>query len=310
MGNSEVKKAKEITLADYMHLPKPQSFLKSAFSDPKKLEMFMTSAIIAVSTNPELAKCNPQSLLNCALQLSNLGLNLGTEDCYILPFNKYDKDGNIIDTLAKTVIGYKGYIRLALRSNLAKNLIVSEVKEGEYVNWDRFTERFLYNSIDDDEREEQKTVGFFIHFITKNGFEKKMYWTLGKMERYADTYVPAFSLRLYRDYQQGKLTKRELKKCSSEWYKNFDKMGIKTMIRQLLNTWSDLTPELRAALACDGATIEDDGKGNLKPVYIDTTAEDVEPAAEPTPETIPEPVQIPDIPEQAEEPEDIGLDEI
>jgi len=308
MGNSEIKKAKEITLADYIKMPKPQSFLKTVFSDPKKLEVFATSTIIAVSTNPDLAKCTPQSLLNCALQIENLGLSLSTQDCYIAPFNKKDKNGNVVAVLATLVIGYKGLVRLAQRSGLFKNLIVSEVKESEFVSWDRFTEVFIYNAINDDERECEKTVGYFANFVTTSGFQKKMYWTIGKMERYADTFSKAFSLKMYRKLQEGKIPKDELWKYSSFWYKHFDEMALKTMIRQMLSKWGDLTPMLRTALACDGATIEDDGKGNLKPVYIDTTAEDVDPTAEAEP--TPEPAQIPDMPEQTEEPEDIGLDDL
>lgn len=304
MGNSEVKKAKELTLSEYIKTPKPQSFLKTVFSDPKKLEAFATSTIIAVSTNPDLAKCTPQSLLNCALQIENLGLSLSTQDCYIVPYKTKDKNGNIY-YLATLQISYKGYQRLFQRSGLAKKLIITEVKEGEFVSWNRFTEEFIYNVLDDDEREDKKTVGFYIDLVTKSGFEKKMYWTVKKMEKHADKYSSAFSLKTYKEIQEGKIPQKELWKYSTPWYREFDKMGNKTMIRQLMDKWGDLTPTMRTAMAFDGAAIENDS-GTLKPVYIDTTAEDVEPTNEPASE----PAQVPDMPEQTEEPEDIGLDDL
>ena len=196
---------------------------------------------------------------------------------------------------------------MALRSGKYRKIIVSEVKDGEFISWDRFTEDFRYNPLPEEDRALRRTVGYYAYFETLNGFTKAMYWTVEQMEQHADRYSKAFSLKSYRDLQEGKIPQQDLWKYSSFWYKDFDEMGKKTMIRQLLTKWGELTPELTQALNSDGAAIENDS-GTLKPVYIDTTAEDVEPTAEAEPTQIPAPV--PDMPEQTEEPEDIGLDDL
>lgn len=299
MGSSEVKK---IGLSTYISQPNVKSMISRTLQNPARERAFATSTIIALGNNPALAECTPISLITCALQGENLHLNPTTQDYYIVPFK--DKKKGVVGTF---IVGYKGYVRLALRSGKYKKIIVSEVKDGEFISWDRFTEEFRYNPLPEEDRALRRTVGYYAYFQTLDGFTKAMYWTIEQMERHADRYSKAFSLKSYRDLQEGKIPQQDLWKYSSFWYKDFDEMAKKTMIRQLLTKWGELTPELTQALESDGAAIENDS-GTLKPVYIDTTAEDVEPTAEPTPEPIPAPV--PDMPEQVEEPEEIGLDDL
>lgn len=298
MGNSEVKK---VGLSTYISQPSIKGMISRTLQNPARERAFATSTIIALGNNPALAECTPISLITCALQGENLHLNPSTRDYYIVPF-KDKKKGISVGTF---IVGYKGYVRLALRSGKYKKIIVSEVKDGEFVSFDRFTEEFRYNPLPEEDRALRRTVGYYAYFQTLDGFTKAMYWTIEQMERHADAFSSAFSLKKYRDLQEGKIPQQEMWKYSSFWYKDFDTMAKKTMIRQLLTKWGELTPELTEALDSDGATIENDD-GTLRPTYIDTTAEDVEP----THEKEPEPAQIPDMPEQVEEPEDIGLDDL
>ena len=299
MGNGEMKR---IGLSTYINHPDIKSMIAKTFQNPARERAFATSTVIALGNNPALAECTPISLITCALQGENLHLNPTTQDFYIVPFK--DKKKGVVGTF---IVGYKGYVRLALRSGKYKKIIVSEVKDGEFISWDRFTEEFRYNPLPEEDRALRRTVGYYAYFQTLDGFTKAMYWTIEQMERHADRYSKAFSLKSYRDLQEGKIPQQDLWKYSSFWYKDFDEMAKKTMIRQLLTKWGELTPELTQALESDGAAIENDS-GTLKPVYIDTTAEDVEPTAEAEPTQIPAPV--PDMPEQTEEPEDIGLDDL
>lgn len=297
MGNSEVKR---VGLSTYISQPNVKGMISRTLQNPARERAFATSTIIALGNNPALAECTPISLITCALQGENLHLNPTTQDYYIVPFK--DKKKGVVGTF---IVGYKGYVRLALRSGKYRKIIVSEVKDGEFVSWDRFTEDFRYNPLPEEDRELRRTVGYYAYFETLDGFTKAMYWTVEQMERHADRYSKAFSLKSYRDLQEGKIPQQDMWKYSSFWYKDFDEMGKKTMIRQLLTKWGELTPELTEAFNSDGAAIENDG-GTLKPVYIDTTAEDVEPTSEPASE----PAPVSDMPEQAEEPEDIGLDDL
>lgn len=298
MGNSEVKR---VGLSTYLNHPDIKSMIAKTFQDPAREKAFTTSTIIALGKNPALAECTPISLITCAMQGENLHLNPTTQDYYIVPFKDRKKGGV---TEGVFVIGYKGYIRLALRSGQYRKIVVTEVRAGELVEWNKFREELKY---DPHPHMLGEVVGYYAYLETISGFTKALYWTKEEMEIHADTYAPAFDLKSYHDLLDGKIPQKDMWKYSSFWYKNFHMMAKKTMIRQILTGWGILTPELIQALESDGAAIENDS-GTLKPVYIDTTAEDVEPTAEAEPTQIPAPV--PDMPEQTEEPEEIGLDEI
>lgn len=111
-----------------------------------------------------------------------------------MPFKqkaKYDRDGNMVrpeTTTATFVLGYKGYIQLALRSGQYKDLDVMVIKQGEYMGKDPETGKAKFQFIeDDDERETLPTIGYMAYFEYLNGFRKVVYWSKEKMMTHADT---------------------------------------------------------------------------------------------------------------------------
>ena len=54
-------------------------------------------------------------------------------------------------------------------------------------------------------------------------------------------------------------------KYSSFWYKDFDAMACKTMLRQLISKWGIMSIELQKAFNADEAVIKD----NLTPEYLE-----------------------------------------
>ena len=210
----------------------------------KNAQRFTASIISAVSTNPALGKCTQKSILSAALLGESLGLSPSPQlgQYYLVPFDKKDKQGNIIETNAQFVLGAKGYKQLAMRSGQYLDIDVIEIKEGEYKGRDL------------------PTVGYMAYFELLNGFRKQVYWTKAKMLKHADTYSPAFHADKYDDYVNGKIPKNELYKYSSFWYKNFDEMAFKTLIRHLISQWGVMSIEMREALIRDDAVIKDDGE--------------------------------------------------
>lgn len=59
--------------------------------------------------------------------------------------------------------------------------------------------------------------------------------------------------------EQGKIPEKEMWKYSSFWFKDFDGMALKTMIRQLISKWGIMSIELQTAIDKDMAVIHDDG---------------------------------------------------
>ena len=100
------------------------------------------------------------------------------------------------------------------------------------------------------------------------------------MLSHADKYSPAFSRTAYEKLQRGEIPQNELWKYSSHWYRDFDGMAKKTMLRQLISKWGIMSLELQKALNTDGATIEKQGadfvpsfdKQPEEPVTVEATA--------------------------------------
>ena len=234
----------------------------------KNAQRFTASIISAVSTNPALQKCTQRSVLSGALLGESLGLSPSPQlgQYYLVPFDKKDRQGNVIETNAQFVLGAKGYKQLAMRSGQYLDIDVLEIKEGEYKGRDKHTGKQVFEFIEnDDERDALPTIGYMAYFELLNGFRKQVYWTKAKMLRHADTYSPAFSAKKYENYVSGKIPKDELYKYSSFWYKNFDEMAFKTLIRHLISQWGVMSIEMQDAFIRDNAVIKENGE----PEYVE-----------------------------------------
>ena len=238
-------------------------------------QRFITSILSAVSTNPTLQECEHSSIISAAFLGEALKLSPSPQlgQYYMVPFNKksYDENGKeIVIKVAQFQIGYKGYIQLAERTGVYKTINVLAIKEGELIKYDPLNETIQVNLIEDDEvREETPTVGYYAMFEYLNGFRKTMYWTKKKMLLHADKYSKAFNKESYEKLQAGKIPQKDLWKYSSFWYKDFDGMAYKTMLRQLISKWGIMSIEMQEAFEKDMAEIKEDGNYN----YIENSEE-------------------------------------
>ena len=140
--------------------------------------------------------------------------------------------------------------------------------------------------VDDTERENTETTGYYAMFEYTNGFRKAMYWSKEKMLAHADKYSRAFSAQAYKDLQEGKIPEKDMWKYSSFWYKDFDGMAFKTMLRQLISKWGVMSTEMQMAYSNDGAVIARDGTpvfDDPEPTVPQYTPRQTDPMAEPAP---------------------------
>lgn len=235
---------------------------------------FISSIVSAVQSTPALQECTSPSIVNAALLGEALNLSPSPQlgQFYMVPFDNKKKGCKE----AQFQLGYKGYIQLAIRSGYYKKLNVLAIKEGELVRYDPLDEEVEVNLIDDDIlREEAPTMGYFAMFEYENGFRKTLYWSKKKMLAHAEKYSFAFyknggakSLELL---EQGKIPEKDMWKYSSFWFKDFDGMALKTMLRQLISKWGIMSIDLQNAIYKDMAVIHEDGKTE----YVDAVkAED------------------------------------
>ena len=221
---------------------------------------FISSIVSAVQTTPKLQECSNQSILSAALLGEALNLSPSPQlgQFYMVPFNnKGVKE-------AQFQLGYKGYVQLAVRSGYYKRLNVLAIKEGELVHYDPLNEEIEVNLIEDDMvREETPTAGYYAMFEYENGFRKTMYWSRRKMMAHAEKYSPAFKMngggKSLELLESGKIPEKEMWKYSSFWFKDFDGMALKTMLRQIISKWGIMSIDLQTALDNDMAVIRQDG---------------------------------------------------
>lgn len=223
---------------------------------------FISSIVSAVQTTPALQECTNPSILSAALlgEALNLSPSPHLGQFYLVPFDNKRKGCKE----AQFQLGYKGYIQLAVRSGYYKKLNVIAIKEGELIKYDPLNEEIEVNLIEDDiVREEAPTTGYYAMFEYENGFRKTLYWSKRKMMAHAEKYSFAFykngggkSLELL---ETGKIPEKDMWKYSSFWFKDFDGMALKTMLRQLISKWGIMSIDLQTAIDKDMAVIHEDG---------------------------------------------------
>lgn len=245
--NNTLQKKQE-TLVDYLNKDIIINHIKKVVG--KDTKRFISSIISATTVNPELKECSKESILSAALLGETLKLSPSPQlgQYYFVPFqSKYGK-------VAQFIIGYKGYLQLAIKTGFYKKINVIAIKEGELNYFDPLNEEIEVNIIKDYEaREEAKTIGYYAYLEYMNGFRKALYWSKSQMENHALKYSTSYN----NDIQKG--TKY------SFWSSNFEAMAYKTMLRQLLSKWGNLNPEMQMAIDGDMAVIHQDGTNE----YID-----------------------------------------
>ena len=223
-----------------------QKLINSTLSDPKRAQRFIASITSVVATNPALQECDPSTILSCALLGEALELSPSPQlgQYYIVPFE--DRKNN--RKSATFILGYRGYIQLALRSGQYKKLNVVAIKKGELINYDPLNEEIKVKLIQDEiAREAAETIGYYAMFEYLNGFQKPMYWSREKMEAHAVRYSTGYA----NDKKKG--TRYTF------WSQDFDAMAFKTMLRQLISKWGIMSIEMRTAFERDDSIIYGDG---------------------------------------------------
>ena len=298
MTAQKVKFSTAITSQTY------QKLIANTLGDKKKTERYTAAIISAVATNPALQECDAVSIISGSLLAESLNLSHSPQlgRYYLVPF----KDKKSGTTKAQFILGYKGYIELAVRSGQYKNINALPVKEGELISYDPFNDEIELMAIQDtDERERATTIGYYAMFEYLNGFRKVLYWSKKQMIRHADRYSPAFSAKAtggkypkvsFEDYEAGRYDKNDEWLYSSFWYKDFDGMACKTMIRQLISKWGIMSADMQTAITADNSTVQMTGNGILTPQQIEEV------------ETVPnEPMQEPT---QSVDADEISIDDL
>lgn len=223
----------------------------------KRAPQFMSSIVTMAANDAMLSKVvasAPQTIITSALKAAALDLPidpaLGT--AYIVSFkNKVKRpDGNdYYRDEATMIIGWKGLVQLAQRTGLYKKINADFVYEGETIVDDRISGDIKIEG----QKTSDKVIGYFAYFQLVNGFEKCVCWTKEK--------VAAHEAK----HRKGQY-------MSKAWRDDFDSMGRKTVLRELISKWGPLSidyrtapPEMvKAAESLQDAIVQDDDNAPIE----------------------------------------------
>ncbi len=257
MTRAEITKANISTIQSWM----TSDVIKKRFNEvlDKGAGAFVSSLLSMVKASPQLASCEPKTVMSAAMTAATLKLpinpNLGF--AYIIPYK----------STATFQIGYKGIIQLAMRSGQYKTINAAPVYEGQIEDVD-----FITGEIIRGKRTSDTVIGYIAYFKLVNGFEKTLYMTKEEITEHAKKFSQSFN------------------RGTSVWNTMFDAMALKTVLKLLISKYGIMSIDMQGeamstALERDQAAIKQDGT----PVYVDNGQ---------TYDVAPEFEEEPDVPEE------------
>lgn len=202
-----------------------------------RFDRFIQVAKTELRNNPKLQECTPQSFLGAIIQSFNLGLEPGGSRglSYLVPFA--NRKRGIFE--CQFIIGYKGMLELAWRSEKVKGIQCHAVHENDIFEY-----------------------GF--------GLEPKLVHKPSLTERGAITHFYCcvslvngghiFEVMTKEDVDMVKNSSPGAAKQDSPWRNQYLSMGCKTVIRKLFK-FMPISPELSKAISLDDQ-YEDGGQNN------------------------------------------------
>jgi recombination protein RecT len=203
---------------------------------------FIASVLQITANNNMLKNADPMSVYNSALIAATLDLpvnqNLGF--AWIVPY----KDKGV--SVAQFQMGWKGYVQLAQRTGQYLSINVIDVYENQFESYNELTEELKG---DFSKTGTGKVVGYAAYFKLLNGFEKRTFWTIEKVQAHGRKFSKTFS----KDF--------------SPWKSDFDAMAKKTVLKNMLSKWGILSVEMIKANTADQAVVKNADTDEVE--YID-----------------------------------------
>lgn len=187
----------------------------------------------AVSRNPKLMECTPETIVGAIVNCASLGLEpnlLG--HAYIVPFwnNKTSK------MEAQFQIGYKGALDLIRRTGQVSTISAHEVYEGDKFEYAYGLEEKLIH-IPSGEDDGNKITHFYACYKLKDGGSGFLVMTKTQMDKHRDTFTKS------KD-KQGNVF--------GPWKDHYISMALKTVILKLIKYMPISIEQQKAQAAMEG----------------------------------------------------------
>jgi recombination protein RecT len=145
---------------------------------------FISSAMIAISSNKDLMECEPQSLWTAALRCATMGLSCdpALAQAHLVPF----KDHTTGRKVATVIPGWRGIKQIALSTNKYRSINASELYEGQALIKDPLTGITKFQG----QRISNLILGYFSHFEMFSGYTSTLYMTVEELQAHGQRYAP------------------------------------------------------------------------------------------------------------------------
>lgn len=236
-------------LKNVINAPSVQTQFANALGEHK--DMFIASLIDLFTGDKALQECAPNAIAMEALRAATLRLplNKALGFSYIVTFRNSIKtdDGRWVKVPTPAfILGYKGYIQLAMRTGQYRTINADVVYEGELRKVNKLSGEIAFDGV----RTSDKIVGYFAYFELLNGFTKTLYVSVEDMAAYAKKYSPSIRQATTAAELVNKANETtDVKKVG--WEGNFNDMAIKTCVRRLLSKYGYLSVEMQQAISAD-----------------------------------------------------------
>ena len=182
---------------------------------------FAASILDLYNSDKYLQQCDPKQVFGECLKAVSLKLPINKQlgFAYVVAFKG----------IPQFQIGYKGLIQLCMRTGQYKHINAGEVSEGEYKGFNKLTGELDISG----ERTSDKIVGYFAYMETLNGFSHSVYSTKEEVQKHAQKYSKSYN------------------SSNSAWKTDFDKMAVKTVLRNLLSHYGYMSVEMMNAMTAE-----------------------------------------------------------
>jgi len=208
-GTQSMQKAGKKNLQDLIKIMQPE--IKKALPSVITPERFTRMALSALSANPKLGQCTPQSFLGAMMNAAQLGLEPNTPlgQAYLIPYRNHGTDE------VQFQIGYKGLLDLAYRSGEVSTVQAHAVHENDDFEYQYGLEPMLKHIPAKTNR--GSATHYYAVVKMKDGGYCFTVMSREDMEKHAKKYSQSYS-----------------KGYSSPWTSTFDEMAKKTVLKRTL----------------------------------------------------------------------------
>jgi recombination protein RecT len=228
-----IQKQDPNTLGGFLELRKPHLAQVLPKSIGLTAEKLIKLALLATKKNPALSRCTMDSVFQALLHCAELGLDPGgaTGEAHLVPYG---------DT-CQLIIGYRGFITLARRSGVLKQIETHVVRTN-----DKFTLRYGLNPVLEHEPTLRGDPGdpLVVYCVARlaDGAVHVEVMTVPEVNKIRDAALSKIKDARRRD--------------QSPWVTSYEEMARKTVVRRAAK-YLPLSPEMQRAIEIDEGEVVD-----------------------------------------------------